>query len=209
MKDSLSFLTEFSKHPGKIGAVLPSSEALAKEMMVQAKVSEKKNVVEFGAGTGVFTRHILQLLPSDGIFISIEQNPRMVQMLCAELNAQAQSMTAAQRLRFQNPPIYCDTAENLPTIMKAQRMEHVDTIISGLPWAAFSDELQDRLLTVAYDSLRPGGYFSTFAYLQGVVLPAGKLFKRKICARFAEVKKSPIVWGNFPPAFIYRCRKAD
>ena len=53
----------------------------------------------------------------------------------------------------------------------------------------------------------PGGQFATFAYLQGLLLPAGQRFKDKLAQSFSKVEKSPTVWRNLPPAFVYRCTK--
>ena len=55
--------------------------------------------------------------------------------------------------------------------------------------------------------LKPGGQFVTFAYLQGLLLPAGRRFRAKLKRSFSDVTKSKIVWRNLPPAFVYRCRR--
>jgi phospholipid N-methyltransferase len=75
--------------------------------------------------------------------------------------------------------------------------------VSGLPWAAFPEALQDQLLDTIADVLRPGGRLVTFAYLQGVLLPAGAKFKRKLKQRFRRVSTTRTVWLNLPPAFVY------
>jgi phospholipid N-methyltransferase len=55
--------------------------------------------------------------------------------------------------------------------------------------------------------LPPGGQFVTFAYLQGLLIPAGRRFGKLLGDYFSEVRKSPTVWRNTPPAFVYRCRR--
>ena len=52
-----------------------------------------------------------------------------------------------------------------------------------------------------------GYVFTTFAYLQGLLLPAGQHFKRKLSDYFSQVRRSETVWFNLPPAFVYRCRR--
>lgn len=208
MSSSLTFFKEFLRHPTRVGAVVPSSPELAEEMMRQAHVAECHSLAEFGSGTGVFTKRALQILPGGAAFISIEQNPKLVAMLTAELEQErCCNPTAPWCEKFPNTPVYCDTVENLPVLMKQHQLAYLDSIISGLPWASFNDELQDRLLGVALDSLRPGGYFATFAYLQGVLLPAGQHFYAKICQRFSSVERSKVIWKNLPPAFVYSCTK--
>ncbi len=208
MAHALSFFQEFLKHPTNVGAIAPSSQFLAREMMLQAHVAECQSLAEFGAGTGVFTRAALNTLPAQSSFIAIEQNAKLVQCLRAELEKdRSKPDVPAWCLRYSEPPVYCDTVENLPALMRQNNLSQLDCIISGLPWAAFSDDLQDRLLQVALDCLKPDGCFCTFAYLQGLLLPAGKHFAQKINRRFAQVSKSRVIWANLPPAFIYCCRK--
>jgi phospholipid N-methyltransferase len=67
--------------------------------------------------------------------------------------------------------------------------------------------LQDRLIDSILEILRPGGRFVTFAYLQGLLLPAGHAFSRKLQSRFRKVKKTRTVWRNLPPAFVYVAEK--
>ncbi len=192
MSEALTFIREFLKKPTQIGAIYPSSEELAREIVKQSGVAQAGVIVEFGAGTGVFTREILKRKPKDSAFFSIEQNPNLVEILKKELP---------------EADICCESAANLAQLLKERNLDHVDAIISGLPWAAFDDSLQDALLNPAIESLSPGGRFVTFAYLQGLLLTAGKKFAAKIRSRFASVEKSRIIWKNLPPAFVYVCTK--
>lgn len=91
--------------------------------------------------------------------------------------------------------------------MRERGLDAADTIISGLPWAVFPDHLQRSLLTEIYAALKSKGRFCTFAYLQGLLLPAGQNFRGLLEQTFDVVERSPVVWKNFPPAFVYRCEK--
>ncbi len=53
--------------------------------------------------------------------------------------------------------------------------------------------------------LRPGGVFVTFAYLQGLMLPAAGMLRRRLKSEFSRVETTKIVWRNVPPAFAYVC----
>ena len=61
-----------------------------------------------------------------------------------------------------------------------------------------------ELLEEMKSVLKPGGKFVTFAYLQGMLLPAAQRFRRLLKYEFADVHQSPIVWQNVPTAFVYR-----
>ena len=52
--------------------------------------------------------------------------------------------------------------------------------------------------------VRPGGRFATFAYLQGLLVPPGQKFRRRLDDYFTRVERSRVVWWNLPPAFVYR-----
>jgi len=45
----------------------------------------------------------------------------------------------------------------------------------------------------------------TFAYLQGLLLPAAGMLRRRLRAQFSAVKTTKTIWRNVPPAFAYVC----
>ena len=156
-------------------------------------VSSADVVVEAGAGTGVFTQEISSLVSPEAHFLSIEIDP-----VLAELT------------RAQNPTVdvVCDCATKVGRHLSERGIGEVDLIVSGLPWAVFSEDLQDELLSAFLAVLKPGGCFVTFAYLQGLQLPAGKRFGQKLEANFDVVERSAPVWRNLPPAIVIRGVKA-
>ena len=103
--------------------------------------------------------------------------------------------------------VYHDSVGNVAQLCQQEGIDKLDAIICGLPWAAFSDLDQTQFLEATGRVLRRGGQFATFAYLQGLLLPAGQRFKRKLGEHFREIQRSRTVWANLPPAFVYRCRR--
>ncbi len=201
MANTLSFFRQFLTHPLSIGAVSPSSSYLAREMVAWFDWNHTDVVVEFGPGTGVFTSEILRSKREQTKFFAIEQNPDFARHLAE---------------RFPHVTTYCESVAHVPRLCAQEGLAGgnegggaIDAIVCGLPWASFGVTLQDQLLAATVESLRPGGRFATFAYLQGVLLPAGKRFARKLQQAFDKVEKSRVVWRNLPPAFIYRCTKAN
>ncbi len=191
MSDALTFLRGFISQPMKVGAIAPSSRYLAEQMVLSVDWSTAKTVVEYGPGTGVFTRRISECLRPGSRFFAIEQS--------AEL---------AQRTRGRCPgvQVHCDSVANVESLCRQEGIEQVDAILCGLPWAAFPESLQRECFDAMLRVLKPGGQFATFAYWQGVVLPAGQRFSKLLRSTFGEVRRSPTVWRNLPPAFVYRCR---
>lgn len=191
-KGRRAFLAQFIEQPFVIGAVAPSSSHLAAEMVRGVDFQSARNVLEFGAGSGVFTDAIVPRLRPGTKFVAIELNKRMVE---------------AFKTRHPDVTLVNDSAENARRICDEHGIEKVDYIISGLPWASFTSDLQDRILAAALDVLRPGGQLITFGYHVGTWLKAGRRFYAKLPGQFARVEKSPSVWRNFPPGFVVRCTK--
>lgn len=192
MKESITFLKEFLKHPTKVGAVAPSSPGLVAAMMDWFDWQAIRNVVEFGPGTGVFTEGILEHLHADAKFFAIERSHEMAE---------------AARARCPSAKIIEGSATDLDAICDAEGMDKIDAVVCGLPWASFPDSLQADIMDVMLNRMSQSGQFATFAYWQGVVLPAGRRFSKRLKSSFHDVSRSHTVWRNLPPAFVYRCVK--
>lgn len=192
LRHSLTFLREFVRRPSTVGAIAPSSCHLAKAMVVQADVASASVILEFGAGTGSFTAAILQAKRPGAHVVAIEQNRR----LCAIL-----------RRRFPDLCVVPDSVEHAGRILTDHGLDRACCVVSGLPWAAFDEPLQDRLLAATLEALGPGGRFVTFTYAHSLLLPAAKRFREKIEHIFAHITTSRVIWRNLPPALVYRCTK--
>lgn len=190
----LDYFLQFIFQPQAIASVAPSSQALGDVMMRYGKVAEADYVVEFGPGTGAITQVICRTLKEGAGFLAIEMNPKFVELI-----------------REHYPEVHTvhDDALNTRTHMEEQGVSHCDTLISGLPFAAFGDGLQSGLLNAAYDILRPGGRFVTFTYIHSPFLPRGNRFRDKLRERFGNVERTPVVWRNLPPAFAYVAQKPE
>ena len=192
IKERGKFLFQFFRTPGVVGAVLPSSRGLAQRMVEWIDWANVRTVIEYGPGTGSFTGQILASKEPGSRFLAIEINPDFV---------------AALAERYPDVQVHQDSVTNVERICRQEGIDQVDAIICGLPWAAFSEENQSQMMEAMMSVLKPGGQFVTFAYLQGLLLPAGRRFKRKLNQSFSEIEKSKTAWLNFPPAFVYRCRR--
>jgi phospholipid N-methyltransferase len=149
-------------------------------------------VCEFGPGTGPFTEAIIAQAGPQTRFFAVEKCP---------------TMAAALRERFPGLSVLNENILDISALCKSQGIDALDVIVCGLPWAAFDADFQKAGLEATWNSLKPGGKFVTFAYTFGAWLPAGRRFAGVIRNQFATVTKSPVVWANLPPAFVYRCVK--
>jgi phospholipid N-methyltransferase len=185
-------LSTFIRQPFRTGTVVPSSLGLAELMVEDMGLASADTVVELGPGTGVFTRVIAERVRPDALVLAFEIDGGLARELQQQM----------PRVRVVN-----DSAETLGDQLRACGRASADAILSGLPWANFSRELQERLLGAVVAGLRPGGRFATFAYVPAAHFPPGRRFRALLEASFPRVETTRLVYRNFPPAFVYRCVK--
>ncbi|HSI64800.1 MAG TPA: methyltransferase domain-containing protein [Candidatus Saccharimonadia bacterium] len=190
---SWTFLREFIKNCQNTGAVAPSSPQLARQMMKAACVSQARNLLELGPGTGAFTEEIQKALPAGSSYLGLEMNGAFVSSLKSRFPRLNFEHAAAQD--FDYSPYLTDGG--------------FDTIVSGLPWAALSEPVQAALLESICSVLKPGGVFATFVYTGIHLGPRGQKFRRLLTSRIKQVETTPTVWCNLPPAFIYIAQRTE
>lgn len=174
-------------------SIAPSSRFLARTVVADLDLRAADVVLEYGPGTGVLTEFVLRQLRPDAKFAAIELNPRFARIF---------------ESRYPSVRLFEDSVGNVQKICATAEMKSVDCIVSGLPWALFSESQQIEFLEATMGVLRPGGQFVTFTYLHSqALLPGAKRFANLLPHYFKTVSKSNVVWLNFPPAFVYRCRR--
>ena len=189
---SLHFLKAMIRSPGSVGALWPSSPFLAKAMVRASSIENADHVLELGPGTGAFTGEILSSLRQGASFSALEIDPEL-----------ARTMSK----KFPRAKVIEGCATKLGEHLATENVSPPDAILSGLPWTVFDEGLQTHILSQIHAVLRDGGVFSTFAYYGPHRLKGGQAFRRKLEKAFGSVKRSPVVMRNFPPAFIYTCRR--
>jgi phospholipid N-methyltransferase len=188
----MRFFKEAILAPHTTGAIAPSSRHLARVIVDKADVDNAGRILEIGPGTGVFTEHILERKKGDAHFVALERNP---------------NFAADLREKFPAARIVHGCATELPTHALEHEFHEADSIVSGLPWTIFDPKLQRTILGGIRDVLGPGGTFATFAYFGPHWLPGGQHFRDLLRGVFPDTRTSRVVLRNFPPAFVYYCRK--
>ena len=187
------FLKNFVRSPFSVGAVAPSSRHLARRMVEDMDLDRANTVVELGPGTGAFTRTIEESISSRTLYLALELN--------------AEFASTLSEAGFERARIIHDSAENIGEHLAAHERTHADSILCGLPWATFPEDLQGRILDAVTGALEPGGKFCSFAYIHSAWFPTARKFHGALRGRFRSVRATPVVWRNLPPAFVYRCEK--
>jgi phosphatidylethanolamine/phosphatidyl-N-methylethanolamine N-methyltransferase len=185
-----SLLREFLRSPRTVGAIAPSSAALAKAMLDPLDLPDRASVLELGPGTGPFTAHIERLLGPWSRYLGVEVNPAFVALLRRRHPA----------LEFAQASV-----EHLDHLLEERNWTRIDAVICSLPWASLPVSLQDRVFATLRRLSPPGAVFATYAYVQGMALPGGRALRRTLKAEFRSVTRSPIIWRNVPPAIAYIC----
>lgn len=136
-----------SKHPQEIGAIAESSRFLAEEITRYIPKSEKqKEILEVGAGTGVFTRAIAEKLAAGDHLDVIELLPELCEVLQKEFE------------KHQGIDVHCID------IMQWQPERKYDFIVSGLPFNSFPRELVEKMTTHIKSLAKPEAIMSFFEY---------------------------------------------
>ncbi|GAA2414004.1 class I SAM-dependent methyltransferase [Nonomuraea africana] len=190
--DTTLFLGQFMRSPATIGALAPSSRRLAETVCTPVPERGEPTVVELGPGTGPFTAEIQRRLDGRGHHLAIELNPKLASLLSE---------------RFPRVDVAQDDAARLPDLLRERGLARADVVVSGLPWAAFPEDLQDRLLGAVISTLCPSGAFTTFSYIHAMPLSSARRFRALLSDRFEEVVLGRTVWRNTPPAYVLHARR--
>jgi len=185
----LSFLREVARSPKKVGAFGPSSPFLADATVAAADVRAGHTVVELGAGTGVITRAILDVVQPSSL-LSVEPNPEMAMFL---------------RERFSGLTVDERYAQELPAIVSQWGHDSVDRVVSGLPWTLWPLELQEQVADAILSVLKPDGRMVTFVYATSRLFESSRRAHGLLQQRFERVKRCKITWANLPPAAVIVC----
>lgn len=119
--DRGAFWRNLRKHPGAIGAVVPSSRGLSRRMAEMIDLGSGGKVVELGAGTGAVTNALLNYGLSKERLIVVEYLPEFVDFL---------------RTRFPGVNIIQGDAAQLGEELEVKTntsLEEVNAIVSSLP----------------------------------------------------------------------------
>lgn len=179
------FWQQFLKSRKEIGSVTPSSKYLTKGMVDKIDFNKAKVIVELGPGTGVFTSEILKKMSADCRLIVVELNDAMFKLL--EEN-------------FVDPRVILvhGSATDIKQILASNGLEKADVIVSSLPLSVMPEEISESILKESASALVQDGRYIQFMYTL--------VLKKKLIKHFAGLKQS-YIFLNFPPAFIFDCRK--
>jgi phospholipid N-methyltransferase len=178
----LTFLREFIRHPAAVGTGFASSDALVERVLRTVDWRRVRRVVEFGPGTGAFTRAILERLPGDGRLIAFETSAEFIGYI---------------RTRIDDPR--CDlrhaSADALLDHLEYSDIGAVDLIISGIPFSMLPRDVGASIVVKAAAVLAPQASFIAYQWSSAIA--------SLLATRFRRVDKA-FEWRNIPPCRIFR-----
>lgn len=186
------FLKAFLNDPGAIGAISPSSQALARAMIDDLDIEPGDGVLELGPGTGAFTGEIRRILGGPNDYLGVERDAGFARVL---------------RERFPDLNIVNGLAEDASQCYEDGRLRRPKAILCGLPLSIQRRETLDSIVAVADELMDAGSEFRTFFYLHALPLPAAIYFRQRMDAVFGERTSSRVVLRNLPPASVLAWRR--
>ena len=186
------FFKVFLRAPALTSAIMPSSPWLAERMVADIGLEQARVVVEIGPGTGAFTRAIQKEISPSTFYLAVEID----KVFASHLKRQ-----------FPRVQVVNDSAERLDRHLQDFGHAAADCVLSGLPWAGFKPDEQQRLLSAVIRTLKPGGMMTTYAFNHVAWRSGARSFRKLLESNFSEVTTTRTEWRNLPPAFVYRCQR--
>lgn len=163
-----------------VGAIAPSSNKVVENLLSRINFSKKNILLEYGPGTGVITKQILNLMHKDSTLFVFETNNEFTKELL--------------KIKDNRLKIITEDAEKSLNILKERyEIENVDYIISTIPFSFFSRRKRRRIIFKAFTLLKENGKFITYQYTW--------LVYHIIKERFLKHNIKPMLL-NIPPAFV-------
>lgn len=180
-----TFFRQWLKNPRATAALTPSGRQLTRQMIAQLPVGARR-IVELGAGTGVFTRALIEqgVVPDD--------------LLIVELNGELARLLQHQ---FPRSTVVNGDACDLVGIVSRNGFSAaggVDAVISGLGFLAMPRTLQKHILQSVFSVLASEAPLIQFTYGPKNPLPRDLL--DELGLRF---RRAGVALLNVPPATVY------
>src|SRR5690349_10301166 len=149
INDQWRFLRGLIERPKNVGAIAPSSPALARAIAAQIDPKVEGPVLELGPGTGVVTEALLKRGIAPERITAIEYDPDFAAMV---------------RKRFPRVNVIEGDAFDLVHTLGREHTEPFAGIVSGLPLLNFPPHKRLALIEGALDRLKHGSPLVQFSY---------------------------------------------
>jgi phospholipid N-methyltransferase len=201
LSDLLVFVDQVRRGGGSVGAVIPSSRALGREMVEGLPADgAPRRVLEVGAGTGAFTRELVRALGPADTLVVVELNPAFCEVLRGRIAAWT-SRAGAPRVELVEGDVLAYTPD-----------APFEAVVSSIPFNSLPEALVADIVRKLHDVLAPGGTLAYFEYTGFGAVREGVRRARGQGPSVVEAELAPHVVGtrhvlwNVPPATVRRVR---
>lgn len=184
LDDDMRFFRTWFEKPLRVGAVTPSSKALARTMAAFIDPAAPGPIIELGPGTGPITEALITQGIDPGRLVLVEFDATFCRLL---------------RARYPSATVLQGDAYGLKRILGNFLREPAAAVVSGLPLFTKPLRVRLRLLFEAFGLMLPGAPFVQFTY--NAVAPIPTRLDR------VRVEASERVWMNIPPARVWVYRR--
>ncbi|MDG1039842.1 MAG: rRNA adenine N-6-methyltransferase family protein [Polaribacter sp.] len=167
------------------GTVAPSSRFLAQKMLKKINFQTCKVLVELGPGNGIITKQILKKIQPNSHLVCFEVNDAFYKDL--------------QKINHPQLTVLKVSAEDIQTEMQKLGFTNACHIVSSLPLTIIPNSISNTILENALKTLQNNGTFIQYQYSLTYYKKLKTVFRENISLDFELL--------NFPPAFVYRCKK--
>ena len=186
--DTLIYLKNMLRDK-QVASFTASSRFAIKKICTKIDFSRKNVIVEYGPGTGVFTKYLLDHLTSDSVLILIERNKDFVDILHEKLNDSRLS-------------IFHESAEHVEQILICCHEKQADYIVSGIPFSFLPSLLRALIVRNSHNCLREGGKFLAYQTFFQI-----DRFLKDYLVRDFEKIQTEICVLNAPPLKVFEAIK--
>lgn len=184
LREQLLFLRGLIANPTGVGAIAPSSPALARAVAAQVDPARDGRILELGPGTGSMTRELLARGIAPDRIVAIEWDANFAKALTAD---------------FPGIKIIRGDAFDLDGTLP-KRCRDFAAIVSGIPLLNHSAEKRRALVESAFRHLAPAAPLIQFSYgFHSPVKPPPEI----------TVRLAAFVWKNLPPATVWVYRRRN
>ena len=192
LKEWVLFLRNFLKNPLTLSSVVPTSRYGVERVCSKVNGDVRRVIVEYGPGTGVIARRLLQegKLTHDSKLILIEKTKELAHAL--------------KKLEQHDPRVcvFHGDAKQVKSIIRASGEVRADYVLSSIPLsveALIPPDLRSQIIRDTHDVLKPDGSFIVFLFRYRV-----KGYLQEV---FTEVR-TEWEWRNLPPLFVFEAKKS-
>lgn len=187
MNKRIDFFKVAVKNLKTAGTIAPSSRFLARKMLKKIDFSSSKVLVELGPGNGAITYQILEKIAPTAHLICFEVNDEFYKHL--------------KKIQHPQLTVLKASAEHIQEELEKLGHSKACHIVSSLPLSILPTPISHAILENSLQTLGENGTFVQYQYSLTYYKYLKSVFKDEISLDFEML--------NFPPAFVYRCKKLN